>query len=106
MASEAPEGWESVAALQEAYNHVLANLERANAEVQALGSALVKAVRERDSLARRCAARFEEIERMRPVVTSAKAVRELWRYDAMAAAEPEIHTFVAAVDALSTQDGA
>lgn len=71
MASEAPEGWESVAALQEAYTWTLAALERANA-----------------------------------VVEAAKAVRELWRYDAMAAAEPEIHTFVAAVDALSTQDGA
>ena len=43
---------------------------------------------------------------MRPVVEAAKAVRELWRYDAMGAAQPEIHDFVAAVDALSTQDGA
>ena len=43
---------------------------------------------------------------MREVVEAAKAVRELWRYDAMAAAEPEIHAFVAAVDALAAKDGA
>lgn len=41
---------------------------------------------------------------MREVVEAAKAVRELWRYDAMGAAEPEIHAFVAAVDALPTKD--
>lgn len=47
-----------------------------------------------------------ERDSWRDVVEKAIAVRELWRYDAMGAAEPEIHAFVAAVDALSTQDGA
>ena len=46
------------------------------------------------------------LEERNKVVEAAKAVRELWRYDAMGAAEPEIHVFVAAVDALSTKDGA
>ena len=44
-----------------------------------------------------------ERDAMCEVVETAKAVRELWRYDAMAAAEPEIHAFVAAVDALPTK---
>lgn len=46
----------------------------------------------------------DEYERLAAVVEAARAVRELWRHDAMAAAAPAIHTFVAAVDALDAPE--